>query len=176
MFRLELVNTLVTHANIKGFGLTPLFGDRLGIYASSFKKKHFMGLVGKKVLYFLDNNTQKWPLWIQQRISRFAFSCPFLVGLTFEWYAISHVKWFQIWLYQSPELLYFDTTVYQKTSAKQNFDLLQIYQSKYIGKSRGELSSGKTLFTILGELIYTCKMIQPGIFSRFSQPVHFSRL
>ena len=27
-----------------------------------------------------------------------------------------------------------------------------------------------------GELIYTCKMIQPGIFSRFSQPVHFSRL
>ena len=105
MFRLELVNTLVTRANIKGFGLTPLFGDHLGIYASSFKKKHFMGLVGKKVLYFLDNNTQKWPLWIQQRISRFAFSCPFLVGLTFEWYAISHVKWFQIWLYQSPELL-----------------------------------------------------------------------
>jgi hypothetical protein len=28
---------------------------------------------------------------------------------------------------------------------------------------------------IIGELIYTCKMIQPGIFSRFSQPVHFSR-
>ena len=27
----------------------------------------------------------------------------------------------------------------------------------------------------IGELIYTCKMIQPGIFSRFSQPVHFSR-
>ena len=26
-----------------------------------------------------------------------------------------------------------------------------------------------------GELIYTCKMIQPGIFYRFSQPVHFSR-
>ena len=26
-----------------------------------------------------------------------------------------------------------------------------------------------------GELIYTCKMIQPGIFSRFSQPVHFPR-
>ena len=29
--------------------------------------------------------------------------------------------------------------------------------------------------SIIGELIYTCKMIQPGIFSRFSQPVHFSR-
>ena len=27
-----------------------------------------------------------------------------------------------------------------------------------------------------GELIYACKIIQPGIFSRFSQPVHFSRL
>ena len=27
-----------------------------------------------------------------------------------------------------------------------------------------------------GELIYTCKMIQPAIFSRFSQPAHFSRL
>ena len=26
-----------------------------------------------------------------------------------------------------------------------------------------------------GELIYTCQMFQPGIFSRFSQPVHFSR-
>ena len=29
---------------------------------------------------------------------------------------------------------------------------------------------------IFGELIYTYKMIQPGIFSRFSQPVYFSRL
>ena len=28
---------------------------------------------------------------------------------------------------------------------------------------------------IIGELIYTCKMIQPRIFSRFSQLVHFSR-
>ena len=26
-----------------------------------------------------------------------------------------------------------------------------------------------------GKLIYICKMIQPGIFSKFSQPVHFSR-
>ena len=26
------------------------------------------------------------------------------------------------------------------------------------------------------ELIYACKMIQPGIFFRFSQPVYFSRL
>ena len=34
-----------------------------------------------------------------------------------------------------------------------------------------------TLFVLtLGELIYTCKIIQPGIFSRFSQPVYFSRL
>ena len=30
MFRSGLVNTLVTHANIKGFGLTPLSGDRRG--------------------------------------------------------------------------------------------------------------------------------------------------
>ena len=30
-------------------------------------------------------------------------------------------------------------------------------------------------FQTFGELIYTCKMIQPGIFSRFSQPVNFSR-
>ena len=28
---------------------------------------------------------------------------------------------------------------------------------------------------ILGEFIYICKMIKPGIFSRLSQPVHFSR-
>ena len=27
----------------------------------------------------------------------------------------------------------------------------------------------------LAELIYTCKMIQPVIFSRFNQPVYFSR-
>jgi hypothetical protein len=36
MYRLGLVDTLVTHANIKGFGLTPLFGDRRG-YITPFK-------------------------------------------------------------------------------------------------------------------------------------------
>ena len=30
--------------------------------------------------------------------------------------------------------------------------------------------------TRYGELIYTCKMIQHGIFTRFSQPVHFCNL
>ena len=30
------------------------------------------------------------------------------------------------------------------------------------------------VYSTIGELIYTCKMIQPGIFSRFDQPVHFS--
>ena len=41
-----------------------------------------------------------------------------------------------------------------------------------------QLKRHENFFTyyIIGELIYTCKMIQPGIFSRFSQPVYFSRL
>ena len=40
MFRTGLVDTLVTHANIKGFGLTPLSGDRHGYMPSLLKTKH----------------------------------------------------------------------------------------------------------------------------------------
>jgi hypothetical protein len=37
MFRLGLVDTLIIHANIKGFGLTPLSGDRRGYTLQHFK-------------------------------------------------------------------------------------------------------------------------------------------
>jgi hypothetical protein len=40
MFRLGLVNTLVTHANIKGFGLTPLSGERRGYMPPLLKTKN----------------------------------------------------------------------------------------------------------------------------------------
>ena len=40
MFRLGLVDTLVTHANIKGFGLTPLSGDRRGYMPPLLKTKN----------------------------------------------------------------------------------------------------------------------------------------
>ena len=39
MYRLGLVNTLVTHANIKVFGLTPLSGDRHGYMPPLLKTK-----------------------------------------------------------------------------------------------------------------------------------------
>ena len=39
MYRLGLVNTLVTHAKMKGFGLTPLFGDRRGYMPLQLKTK-----------------------------------------------------------------------------------------------------------------------------------------
>ena len=39
MFRLGLVDTLVTHANIKGFGLTPLSGACHGYMPSRFQKE-----------------------------------------------------------------------------------------------------------------------------------------
>ena len=37
MFRLGPVKTLVTHANIKGFGRTPLLGDRRGFMLPQLK-------------------------------------------------------------------------------------------------------------------------------------------
>jgi hypothetical protein len=37
MYRSGLVNTLVTHANIKGFGRTPLLGDRRGFMLPQLK-------------------------------------------------------------------------------------------------------------------------------------------
>ena len=40
MFRSGLVDTLVTHASIKGFGLTPLSGDRCGYMPPLLKTKH----------------------------------------------------------------------------------------------------------------------------------------
>ena len=39
MYRSGLVDTLVTHANMKGFGLTPLFGDRRGFMPPQLKTK-----------------------------------------------------------------------------------------------------------------------------------------
>ena len=39
MYRSGLVDTLVTHANMKGFGLTPLFGDRRGYMPPQVKNK-----------------------------------------------------------------------------------------------------------------------------------------
>ena len=38
MYRLGVVDTLVTHANMTGFGLTPLFGDRRGYRPPQLKK------------------------------------------------------------------------------------------------------------------------------------------
>ena len=39
MYRSGLVDTLVSHANMKGLGLTPLFGDRPGFMPSQLKTK-----------------------------------------------------------------------------------------------------------------------------------------
>ena len=39
MYRLGMVDTLVTHANMKEFGLTPLFGDRCGYMPPQLKTK-----------------------------------------------------------------------------------------------------------------------------------------
>ena len=39
MYRSGLVDTLVTHANMKGLGLTPLFGDRRGFMPPQLKTK-----------------------------------------------------------------------------------------------------------------------------------------
>ena len=39
MYRLGLVDKLVTHANMKGLGLTPLFGDRRGYMPPQLKTK-----------------------------------------------------------------------------------------------------------------------------------------
>ena len=39
MYRSGLVNTLVTHANMNGLGLTPLFGDRPGFMPPQVKTK-----------------------------------------------------------------------------------------------------------------------------------------
>ena len=39
MYRSGLVDTLVTHTNIEGFGLTPLTGDRRGYMPPLLKTK-----------------------------------------------------------------------------------------------------------------------------------------
>ena len=39
MYRSGLVDTLVTHANMKGLGLTPLLGDHRGFMPPQLKTK-----------------------------------------------------------------------------------------------------------------------------------------
>ena len=39
MYRLGLVDKLAAHANMKGLGLTPLFGDRRGFMPPQLKTK-----------------------------------------------------------------------------------------------------------------------------------------
>ena len=51
MYRSGLVDTLVTHANMKRLGLTPLFGDPRGFMPPQLKAKQT----------FLDKNCQKRP-------------------------------------------------------------------------------------------------------------------
>ena len=46
MYRLGLVDTLVTHANMKGFGLTPLFEDRRSFMPPQLKTKQ------KQVMFY----------------------------------------------------------------------------------------------------------------------------
>ena len=43
MKQLGLFNTLVTHANMKGFGLTPLFRNRLGYMTTQLNTKQKQG-------------------------------------------------------------------------------------------------------------------------------------
>ena len=50
MLRLGLVDTLVTHANIKGFGLTPLSGDRRGYMPPLLKTKQNKGIQTYQIL------------------------------------------------------------------------------------------------------------------------------
>ena len=47
MFRSGLVDTLVTHANKEGFGLTPLSGDRRGYMPPLLKTKTRKKSLGK---------------------------------------------------------------------------------------------------------------------------------
>jgi hypothetical protein len=52
MYISGLVNTLVTHANMKGFGLTPMFGDRRGYMPPQLKtktKQYYAWILDKKV-------------------------------------------------------------------------------------------------------------------------------
>ena len=46
MYRLRLVDTLVTHTNIEGFGLTPLSGDRRGYMPPLLKTKQDISTPG----------------------------------------------------------------------------------------------------------------------------------
>ena len=73
MFRLGLVDTLVTHANIKGFGLTPLSGDRRGYLAPLLKTKKtskyqasILDLLFEEIQYLNPSNwkiKQNYNLW-----------------------------------------------------------------------------------------------------------------
>ena len=71
MFKSGLVDTLVTHANIKGFGLTPLSGDCRGYMSPLLKTKQRTNMICnikskrkaittlKRITYILD----KLKLW-----------------------------------------------------------------------------------------------------------------
>ena len=58
MYRSGLVDTLVTHANIEGFGLTPLSGDRRGQMPTLLKKPNSISKQGQpsnnKILVISD--------------------------------------------------------------------------------------------------------------------------
>ena len=51
MYRLGLVDTLVTHSNMKGFGLTPLFQDRRGYMHPQLKKQKQKNCYFESVCY-----------------------------------------------------------------------------------------------------------------------------
>ena len=54
------------------------------------------------------------------------------------------------------------------------FHPIQIWLEWWCGFNRPQFI-WLTAKEYVGELIYTCKLFQPGIFSRFSKPAHFSR-
>ena len=56
MYRLGLVDTLVTHANMKGLGLTPLFGDRRGFIPPQLKTKNTMRINCSSSLKMFPNS------------------------------------------------------------------------------------------------------------------------
>ena len=82
MFRSGLVDTLVTHANIKGFGLTPLPGACCVVllpwlYASSDKNKtksNYATLSEASVSSFFCNTTPLLLSFWKKEVRRFSFA------------------------------------------------------------------------------------------------------
>ena len=79
MYRSGLVNTLVTHANMKGFGLTPLFGDCRGYMPPQLK-------TNKQDIAFLQNYKQFFFFWF------FDYLWLKLILRKFSKYLLNHVK------------------------------------------------------------------------------------